>query len=116
MKTNDLSNTMAITRPIEAEITFETCREYSRQLSDQIAEWLMPAMQRNGINPSLSLFADLQRQPVVFDSPSPYSNLMNVLNQFAGVVSGGYDATMRLEAARKEIDRLTRLLDQLTQE
>ncbi len=97
-----------------AEISFETCKAHSQALSKQIKEWLIPTMERNGIAPSLSLFADLQTQPVICNDPNPYKVLMNVLNQFAGVVSGGYDATIKLESANREIEQLKKSLDQLT--
>lgn len=90
-----------------AEISYDTCKAYSQKLAAYVKETVFPSMQRNDIDFNKSVFADIQIQPVFCQDSNPYKTLMNVLDQFAGVVAGAYDATIRLECAKTEIDRLT---------
>lgn len=114
MKT-ELTTQGIITIPVEAEITFADCKAYSRKIAEFINKQVASKMIECGIS-SNCVFADIWAQPFLIDDPNPHKNLMNVLKQFANIAAGGYDATIRLEAARKEIDRLNHLLDQLTPE
>jgi len=112
MKSNTSDSEAVITIPVQAEVTYQDCKEYANKLSQHIREHLAVEMQKRGINTSI-VFADLMTQPLFSDDPNPYKMLMNVLHQFAIVAMGGYMASLDVISCRHEAAKLAAQIEQL---